>query len=306
VKEVRARARAASALLGLVFLTACREPPARTAVVGVSVSEGLPGWRLEAMGISPEDLRRAALEALGATPGFEVQPAQFSRGARRSRATVALLEARWLSDPVPGGPAESAAPRWEVALELEVSPLSGEGSLREAARWAEPVRRAQGEAQALRMAVAGAARKAAGSLAVALAEAAKPDAEVIADLESGDPRIRDFAVRVLADRKKPAAVPPLLARLRDPDPEVVERAVGALAQIRDPRAVGPLIELTHRREGPFVAQLVRIVADIGGPEAEAFLSTMASGHPEPLVRQAAEEGLADLRRRKAPLPPPRP
>jgi HEAT repeat protein len=72
--------------------------------------------------------------------------------------------------------------------------------------------------------------------------------------------------------------------------------VGALAQIGDPRAVGPLIELSRRREGPFVAQMVRAVGDIGGSEAEAYLETIASGHPDPVVAQAAREALRDARR----------
>jgi HEAT repeat protein len=104
---------------------------------------------------------------------------------------------------------------------------------------------------------------------------------------------------VLADRKNPAAVPGLITRLQDPDPGIADRAVGALAQIGDPRGVGPIIELSRRREGPFVAQMVRAVGDIGGPEAEAYLETMASGHPDPLVAQAAQEALRDARRRRA-------
>jgi HEAT repeat protein len=147
--------------------------------------------------------------------------------------------------------------------------------------------------------VDGAATRAAAGLALALAESDKPDPEVIRDLESGDPKLRDLAVQVLAERRNPAALPGLAARLKDPDPEVVERAVGALARLRDPRAVGPLIELTRRREGPFVAQLVRIIGDIGGADAEAYLETLRAGHPDAEVRDAAARALVDLRRRPA-------
>jgi hypothetical protein len=38
------------------------------------------------------------------------------------------------------------------------------------------------------------------------------------------------------------------------------------------------------------------VGDIGGPEAEAYLETLAAGHPDPLVAQAAREALRDVRR----------
>ncbi len=187
----------------------------------------------------------------------------------------------------------------EVTVELRLeSARSDEGSSRQAGRWSEPVRPGEADVTALRRALAGAARRAAADLMLGIAESAKVNHEVIADLDSGDSRVRDYAVRVLADRKNPAAVPALIARLRDPDPELVERAVGALDELRDPRAVEPLIELSHRREGPFVAQLARIIGDIGGPEAEAYLLTLASGHPEPIVRKAAGQALTQARERR--------
>jgi len=285
-----------TALGALVVVCACRGTPSRV-VERVTVAEGMSPGRLASLGLGPEDLRRAALEAFAATPGFAVTPSERARGAIRCRATVTLLEARAVLEPVPGGPAESAVPRAVASVELEVAPIGGDEAVRESARWAEPMAVGEESVQALRRAVGGAARKAAGFLAMALAEAAKPDAQVVADLEAGDARLRDYAVRVLADRRSPAAVPALVARLRDSDPEVVERAVGALAQIGDRRAVVPLIELSYRREGPSVAQLARIIGDIGGSEAESFLLTLASGHPEAGVRRAAAEALRELERR---------
>jgi len=99
---------------------------------------------------------------------------------------------------------------------------------------------------------------------------------------------------VLADRGARDAVPPLMARLRDSDPEVAERAVGALAQLRDARAVPALIELAHHRDGPYVANLAHVVGDIGGADAKAWLLTMASGHPDEVVRVAAREALTEM------------
>jgi len=278
-------------------VAACREPRPHCAVTHVAVAEGLSEARMDALGVSREDLRQAALEAFGATRGFEVPREEPPRASRRCRATVALLDVRAGMQPVPDGPPESAVLRTDVAVELELSFPAGTDNAHETAHWSEPVKEGEKPGAALHRAIAGASRKAASALALALSEAEKPDAELIRDLEAGDARLRDYAVRVLAGRKSPAAVPALVARLRDPDPEVVERAVGALAEIRDPRAVEPLIELTQRREGPFVAQLVRIIGDIGGSEAEAFLGTLAAGHPERMVREAAREALAEARRR---------
>ncbi len=278
---------------------ACRPSPPRPVIDAVTVAEGVPMARLAALGFGRDELRRGATEAFSAA-GFLVAPAKPPRAAQRYRASAAILDARSARRALPDGPPESEQLRMEVAIELQLRSVeSSEGPLRETARASEPVRRGESELAALRRGLGGATRRAAAGLALGIAEAAKPDREVIADLDSGDSRVRDYAVRVLADRKNPAAVPALIARLHDPDPELVERAVGALDQMRDPRAVEPLIELSHRREGPFVAQLARIIGDIGGPEADAYLLTLASGHPEPLVRRAAEQALSESRERRA-------
>jgi hypothetical protein len=260
-------------------------------VTGVVVEEAPGPPRLEALGIERDELRRMALDAFGRTPGFDVPKREPGKGARRCRGRVSLLDARLA--------ARSGGPVAEVLLRMDVDPGDDADSSVETVRGAEAVKPGEAVGATFRRAIQSSADRAASALALALAEAAKPDAEVIRDLESGDPRLRELAVGVLADRKNPAAVPGLVNRLRDPDPEVADRAVGALAQIGDPRAVGPIIELARRREGPFVAQMVRAVGDIGGGEAEAYLETLTVGHPDPLVREAAKEALRDARRRAA-------
>jgi HEAT repeat protein len=122
----------------------------------------------------------------------------------------------------------------------------------------------------------------------------KGEADLVKDLDSPEAVVRDQAVRALAERGAKGAVPALIGRLKDSDPAVVERAVGALAQLHDPRAVPALIDLTRHRDGPYVANVVRIVGDLGGSEARAWLVTLASGHPDDVVRGAATEALAEL------------
>ena len=133
------------------------------------------------------------------------------------------------------------------------------------------------------------------SSALQLDALVKTDADLIADLGSPDPRLRDFAVRVLADRKNAAAVPALMERLKDPDREVAMKAVGALGSIGDPRAVPALIEMGQTRDPQFVIALVDVVAQLGGKDAEAFLFTVASGHPDEAVRRAAQEAQERLK-----------
>ncbi len=280
-------------LAGLVWLgtMGCRSQPASCVLTGLTVEE-VPGpSRLLAVGLDREAMRRIALDAFARTPGFVVPTAEPKKGAPRCRGSIALEDARLAS--------KGSGTMAEVLVRLEVAPGEEADPVAETVRGAEIVGPGESTGSAFRRAIQGASTRAARGLALALAEARKPDAEVIRDLESGDPRLRELAVGVLADRKNPAAVPGLVARLQDPDPEIADRAVGALAQIGDPRGVGPIIELSRRREGPFVAQMVRAVGDIGGPEAEAYLETMASGHPDPLVAEAAREALRDARRRRA-------
>jgi HEAT repeat protein len=257
-------------------------------ITGVTVVQGDGSSRLEALGLDRDELRFMTLRALGRTAGFQVPSGEPARGARRCRAGVSILDARLST---------KGTTTAEVLVRLEVAPGEDADAISETVRSAESVEPGEAVLAAFRRAIEGGAARAASGLALALTEAQKPDALVIQDLESGDPRLRDLAVRVLADRKNPVAVPALLARLQDPDPDVADRAVGALAQIGDPRAVGPIIELSRRREGPFVAQMVRIVGDIGGAEAEAYLETMLAGHPDPAVASAAREALRDARRK---------
>jgi hypothetical protein len=132
----------------------------------------------------------------------------------------------------------------------------------------------------------------------------KKDPELVADLSSTDPRVRDFAVLALSERKNSAAVPALVERLKDPDREVAMRAVGALGAIGDPKAVPALIEMGQTRDPQFLVALVDVLAGLGGKDAEAFLFTLASGHPDESVRRAAQEAQERMRERDAAVAPP--
>jgi HEAT repeat protein len=126
----------------------------------------------------------------------------------------------------------------------------------------------------------------------------KSDDDLVADLSSLDPRVRDYAIRALADRRSPAAVPHLLARLDDDDPAIVLRAVGALVAIGDRRAVEPLIDLTRKRPPHVATQVLYALASLGGPTAEAYLFTLESGAADEDIRRAASDALSELRRKR--------
>ncbi|MFT3916024.1 MAG: HEAT repeat domain-containing protein [Anaeromyxobacteraceae bacterium] len=251
-------------------------------VAGGSVSDPLREAGLD--GAALEALTLAALQGAGFRAGA---------GDRAYRARVDVLGVRL------GAPERGAeGPRVEVAVEIALTPEEGKQGavLRDTGSGVASVG-AQGPGEAFRQAVAAAARDAAGGLALGIAAEAKPVEQVLADLASADPRVRDHAVRALAERRSPEAVPALVERLEDSDPDVVQRAVGALAQIGDRRAVAPLIDLAQRSEPEVALRMVRVIGDVGGAEAEGYLMTLESGASDRQVRRVAREALRDLRAR---------
>ncbi|HET8541460.1 MAG TPA: HEAT repeat domain-containing protein [Anaeromyxobacter sp.] len=277
------------ALTALLLAVACsRGGPASVHVVSVRAT-GLGGEALREAGLDEATLEAAARDALAAA-GFAA-----GEGKRPHRAEISVDGVRLAPPGAAGG-----APRVEVSIELSLAPAEpgAGGATREAGTGSAPLTGGNPRRD-WRTAAERAARQAAEGLALAYAEDAKSLDKLIADLSSEDPRVRDHAVRVLADRRSPAAVPALLERLKDEDRRVVHRAVGALAQIGDERAVPALIDLSRSGDPALAARVARIIGDIGGAEAEGYLLTLEAGHPDPRVRSAAREALADLEARAA-------
>lgn len=127
------------------------------------------------------------------------------------------------------------------------------------------------------------------------------DTQALLDgLNDPDSRVRDDAIVRLGERRDKLAVPRLCKLLDEESrPELILRAIGSLVSIGDAAAVEPLIALSSRKDPHFVLQIIFAVGSIGGRTAEAFLVTMASGHPVEAVRQGAEQALAELSRRPA-------
>ena len=294
-------------ILAAVLLTACK-PSARAGALQVgqiTVSEtGLSGK--PEIGESAEQLRRELQSALEATGRFTLRDngpvtirMEIDR-AQRVFAPVPLVPA--------GEPSQSPAEREmaEVAINLEMTSSGPQGDVDRLLAEGE-ARRPTNADDTLDPAARHAAFDAAIDAAMQAAVVAlkdqidarrKPDDQLIADLSSPDPRARDYAIRVLADRRSPAAVPQLIARLQDPNPEVARRAAGALIAVGDRRAVRPLIETTRRRRPEDVGPLLYAISSLGGQEAEAFLFTLESGSPDEEIRRAAQGAYADLLRRK--------
>lgn len=276
------------ALLALAVAAGCRPSQRPAHIESLRVAD----TTLEAA--SEVGLDRAAVEVVSraalAEAGFRLDPGQPA-----FRARVELVAIRMVTGAGGGGL------RVETQVELELTAVEGkEPSRREVGRGSEATRE-RGPTEATRRALGAAVGEAARSLRVGLSAEGKPVEELLADLESSDVRVRDHAVQALGERREARAVPGIIKRLGDADRRVVDRAIGALSQLRDRRAVPPLIELSRGTDAAVALRLVPVVGDLGGPDAEGWLMTIEQAHPDPRVRAAAGEALAELQR-GAPAP----
>ncbi len=135
-------------------------------------------------------------------------------------------------------------------------------------------------------------------LALQLDASGKPEAALIADLHASDARRRGYAIRVLAERRRPAALEPLLNDLTSANPDVVLRTIGALVALGDRRAVRSLIQRSEKRDATFMVQVAYALGTLGGDDAEAYLFAVAHGADDTDVRAAAHEAFEELRRKK--------
>jgi hypothetical protein len=283
----------------LVLALACnRVPPGAVPVGSLAISEANLAGNPE-LGVAAEGARRELQRAVEATGKFVLRP------EAPARIRLAIESARRMSLLTATGP-ELAS----VELTLELTSPSGlgefektlsEGSGRvptEAETSTDPEARLTAFRAAFRAALEDASR----GLVWQVEARKKADPELTQDLTAEDARLRDYAIRALADRRNPAVVPQLLNRLADENPVVALRAVGALVAIGDRRAVDPLIEMTRKTKPQVTAQILYALASLGGPTAEAYLYTLESGAPDDEVRRAATDALLELRRKNAEEP----
>ena len=120
-----------------------------------------------------------------------------------------------------------------------------------------------------------------------------PVLELVKALENTpDKRDRLFLVNRLGELRAAEAVDGLVKMLQvEQDNDVLLRLIGALAQIGEDKGVEAMIATTRLKDEIFVVQVVYAVGGIGGRMAEAFLVTLASGHPSPRVQNAARRML---------------
>src|SRR5438552_5814281 len=225
-----------AALAFALAAAACKSHPAAPGALAVgqsSVSEaGLLGK--PDISESAESLRKELAQDLEGTGRF------LMRGGGPVQIRLEIDKAQRTLAPVPmieeGKPAPPEREMAEVAVNLEMTSTGPQGDIDRLLAEGE-ARRPTNADDSLDPAARHAAFDAALDAALREAVAAlrdqvdairKSESELLADLAAADARVRDYAIRVRADRRSLAAVPQLIARLQDDNPQVARRAAGAL------------------------------------------------------------------------------
>lgn len=133
--------------------------------------------------------------------------------------------------------------------------------------------------------------------AIELADAS--DEKLIAALSSKDEKLRARAVTMVGQKKLKSAGPKLIEMLKNPKEaeDIILAAIGALVALGDPNATSALIDAGRNRPPAYLNQILFALSQIGGREAQAYLFTVASGHPDPQTKKNAKDALRELERR---------
>jgi hypothetical protein len=276
----------------VLLLAACRQQSSRYPVEKVDVSGATVrdnAW----LGLEAEQVRERFARALESSKRFEVLEEKADRAKVRPwRLTLELPYTREVQkDGEPHTYAEVGA---NLVLERfggdvpERYEVVGLGETRVEADTPEARQRA------IRAALEDVLRQVSETASLQLAALERSDDALVADLQASDARMREFALRTLADRKHPVAAPLLIEQLKSGEADTVRRAIGALVEMRARSAVPALIDLARGRDLGFLQEIVFAVGEIGGTEAEAYLYTVAQGHDQPAIQAAAQQALDTL------------
>ena len=275
----------------VLLLGACRSQAPRYPLEEVRLSgDTLTDNAL--LALSPDQVRAQLRKALEATRQFESTDGKSLGQQRPWRVTLELPFTREvLKDDASHTYAEVGA---TLVLERFGGPLPeryevvGLGEIRMDAETPE------GRRKALRESLEAALRQVSEAAVMQLTALERTSPALVQDLQATDPRIREFALRTLAERRHPAAAPLLVEQLKSTDADTVRRAIGALVEMRAPSAVPALIDLARGKELGFLQEIVFALGEIGGSEAEAYLYTVAQGHDQPAIQAAAQQALDTL------------
>ncbi len=274
------------------FCAGCKEEKYSVAQLEIA-EETIQGNPL--LGMSPAQVRELLVHKLSQSRFELVSPA---RGGAATSSLALQLEIAYTREAHKEGRDGTYA---EVGAMLNVRRREMEGSASyEVVGLGESKLASDDDASrrtAMRSALVSAIDQIAASARLQLDALEKSDPALVKDLGAKDPRVREFAVRVLSARKNPAVERALVEKLQGSDPDGVRRAIGALVELKNTGAVPHLIDVAKGKDPGFVREVIFALGEIGGDEAEAYLYTVAEGHDQPAIRAAAQKALDELRSR---------
>lgn len=279
----------AVALLLLALVAGCTRKSDVRHLIGTVEADGKAVIESPLLALDAEKLRGLFVERLEQNGNFRTASSGVAEASAGLRLVLDYAQANRRE-----GETQSFA---ELRLRLEIRPSATPLLRYEVDAGAEaPIKAETLEERRISMRVAldRAIDEALEKARVALTEIAKKDSELVVDLKSEDLRVRAYALQVLTNRKHPAVIELLVERLQSADLEEVRRALGGLVELKAVAAVPEIIELGRRREPYFLRELIYALGAIGGEEAEAYLFTVAQGHDQPMVQEAARQAMEEL------------
>jgi hypothetical protein len=276
----------------VLLLGGCRQqsryPVERVEVSGATVRDN--AW----LGLGPRQVQERLAHALKASGRFELLEAKAEpkKDREKVRPWRVTLELPFTREVQKDGQPHTYA---EVGATLVLERFGGELPERyEVVGLGETQVKGdspQARQEAVREALEDVLRQVSQTAVLQLTALERSDEALIQDLHADDSRIREFALRTLADRRHPVAAPLLIEQLKSDEAETVRRAIGALVEMRAKAAVPVLIDLARGRDVGFLQEIVFAIGEIGGVEAEAYLFTVAQGHDQPAIQAAAQQAL---------------
>jgi hypothetical protein len=242
------------------------------------------------LGMSAQEVETRFRRALESTGRFRLLQA----GAREARDAASLsLEVAVARGPQTGDDGGNAEVGVVLGIRRRIEGVVHRYEL--TAVGEAPLPAPEARSQAMRSALDHALQQLVEEAQLQLRALSRSDVELLREVRTGNGSAREAAIRVLSHRQNHEVADVLIERLRSSgDPDAVRHAIGALSAMRERRAVQPLIELTRGMDAGFVREVLFAVAQIGGDEAAAWLFTVAQGHDDEALREAARRALAEM------------
>lgn len=267
----------------------------RAPIVDVQIVNLAEQRKEAAAEIADDALKPTLRKMMDGWPDFAFRVARSDEAGWQLTVRLAQLTERTADPSQPTQKARSAG----VSLQLRaLGPVQGERSTYSADLL---LARTENEGTPIEALVQDALRAAGDRLMRFRSVQRADETEVVAALNDDDEAVRTVAIQTAAERRLEAAIPVLIERLKAPDQggQAVVSIVGALASMQARQATDAIIDTARRQNRSYLVPLLYALAQLGGRKAQAYLFTVQSGHPDPVVKRAASEALAELERRAA-------